>query len=136
MPPALARTKVVLDTRLEFVFDPTRYDGATKESEIPVRLRNISKQPIYPPITLEILGFDLNDPEIPKYPYPPMWVVNAANGKNGEGAIFDFSRALGNLESLEPGALTGPVVLKFRFEDPTLPQPIRLKVEGMVEEGK
>ena len=135
-PPAPARTKVVLDTRLEFVFDPTRYDGATKESEIPVRLRNISKQPIYPPITLEILGFDLNDPEIPKYPYPPMWVVNAANGKNGEGATFDFSGALGNLESLEPGALTGPVVLKFRFEDPTLPQPIRLKVEGMVEEGK
>jgi len=135
-PPAPARTKVVLDTRLEFVFDPTRYDGATKESEIPVRLRNISKQPIYPPITLEILGFDLNDPEIPKYPYPPMWVVNAANGKNGEGATFDFSGALGNLESLEPGALTGPVVLMFRFEDPTLPQPIRLKVEGMVEEGK
>ena len=42
-----------------------------------------------------------------------MWVVNAANGKNGEGAIFDFSGALGNLESLEPGALTGPVVLKL-----------------------
>ena len=135
-PPAAARTKVVLDTRVELVFDPTRFDGTTKESEIPVRLRNVSKQAIYPPITLEILGFDLNDPEIPKYPYPPMWVVNAANGKNGEGAIFDFSGALGNLESLEPGALTGPVVLKFRFEDPTLPQPIRLKVEGMVEEGK
>jgi hypothetical protein len=134
--PAPVRIKVVLDTRVEFVFDPTRYDGAAKETEIPVRLRNISKQPIYPPITLEILGFDLNDPEIPKYPYPPMWVVNAANGKNGEGATFDFSDALGNLESLEPGALTGPVVVKFRFEDPTLPQPIRLKVEGMVEESK
>ena len=37
------------------------------------------------------------------------------------------------LESLEPGALSGPVVLKFRFEDPTMPQPIRFKVEGMVE---
>jgi hypothetical protein len=135
-PPMPVRTKVVLDTRLEFIFDPTRYDGATRESEIPVRLRNISKQPIYPPITLEVLGFDLNDPEIPKYPYPPMWVVNAPNGKTGEGAIFDFSGALGNLASLEPGALTGPVVLKFRFQDPTLPQPIRLKIEGMVEEAK
>ena len=93
---------MILDTRLEFVFDPTRYDGATKESEIPVRLRNISQQPIYPPITLEILGFDLNDPELPKYPYPPMWVVNAANGKNGEGAIFDSRGPLGTSSPSNP----------------------------------
>ena len=131
-----SRTKVALDSRVEFVFDPTRFDGTKKESEIPIRLRNISKQAIYPPITIEVLGFDLNDPELPKYPYPPMWVLDPTTGKSGETATFDFSGALGNLESLEPGALTGPVVLRFRFEDPTLPQPIRLKVEGMVEGDK
>ena len=130
------RTKVALDSRVELVYDPTRYDGAAKESEIPIRLRNTSKEPIYPPITVEVLGFGLNDPTIAQYPYPPMWVIDPATGKPGETATFDFSGALGNLESLAPGALTGPVVLKFRFEDPTLPQPIRLKVEGMVEEGK
>jgi hypothetical protein len=136
VPKPAPRTKAVLDSRVEFVFDPTRYDAATKESEIPVRLRNTSKEAIYPPITVEVLGFGLNDPDIPKYPYPPMWVVDAKSGKPGETTIFDFSGALGNLGVLEPGALTGPVVMKFRFEDPTLPQPIRLKIEGMVDEAK
>jgi hypothetical protein len=135
-PQAPARTKVDLDTRVEVVSDPTRYDPATQEVEVPIRLTNISKQAIYPPITVEIVGFDLNDPEIAKYPYPRVTVVNAANGKPGEGAIFNFATALGNLESLEPGAQTGPIVLKFRFEDPTLVPPVRWKFEGMVEESK
>ena len=118
------------------MFDPTRYDGATKTAEIPTRLHNISKQAIYPPITLEVLGFGMDDPELPRYPYPPMWVVDPVTGANAETATFDFSKALGNLGSLAPGAQTGPVVLRFRFEDATMPQPIRFRVEGMVEDDR
>jgi hypothetical protein len=132
--PEPPRTKAVVDDRVEVVFDPTRFDGAAKVAEIPARLHNVSKQAIHPPITLEVLGFGFNDPELPEYPYPPMWVVDPITGESGETAVYDFSSALGNLQSLEPGALTGPVVLRFRFEDPTLPQPIRFKVEGMVGE--
>jgi hypothetical protein len=134
-PPPPKRTKAVLDSDVELVFDPTRYDEAAKEAEVPVRLTNTSKQAIYPPITLEIVGFDLDDPDLFKYPYPPMSVVNAVNGKTREGALFDFSSALGSHESLEPGAQTGPVVLKFKFEDPAEVPPIRYKIQGMVEEG-
>ncbi|MGH9368401.1 MAG: sialidase family protein [Thermoanaerobaculia bacterium] len=130
------RVKAAIDSRVELVFDPSRYDEGSKEAEIPIRLTNVSKQPIYPPITLEILGFDLDDPDIFKYPYPPVYVVNSPNGKRGEGALFDFSSALGNLESLSPGAQTGPVVVKFQFTDPTEVPAIRYRVEGMVEEGK
>jgi hypothetical protein len=135
-PTAARRLKVSLRGRVEFVFDPTRYDDATRQSEIPVRLRNISGQPIYVPITLEIAGFGFNDPELPKDESPAPVVVNAANGKPGEGAVFDFSGALGNQVALEPGGLTGPVLIRLRFEDPLKVPPIRLKVEGMVEEGK
>ncbi len=131
-----ARTTVSLRGTVEFVFDPTRYDGATQESEIPVRLRNISNRPIYAPITLEITGFGINDPELPKDDSPAPTVVNAANGKTGVGAVFDFSSALGNQAVLRPGALTSPVVMRLRFEDPAKIPPIRLKVEGSVEEGK
>ncbi|HOC41695.1 MAG TPA: sialidase family protein [Thermoanaerobaculales bacterium] len=125
--------KAVVDDRVEVVFDPTRFDGAAKVVEIPARLQNISGKPIHPPITLTVTGFGFKDPELPEYPYPPMWVIDPVTGAAGETASFDFSGALGNLESLVPGALSGPVVVKFRFEDPTLPQPIRFKVEGMVE---
>jgi hypothetical protein len=132
-PSAPVRTKTVLDTSVEFVFDPSRFDAATNTVEIPMRIRNLTKRPIYPPITVEILGMDNPDPDIAKYPYPPTFVVGAMNGKPGAGATFDFSHALGNLEALEPGAQTGPVVLKFRFENPMEHAPIWFKVEGMVE---
>ena len=125
-----------IGARIEFVFDPTRYDEAKKEAEVPIRIKNVSKQPIYPPLTLEVLGFDLDEPDVFKYPYPPIYVVNAPNGKRGEGAVFDFSSALGNLESLAPGAQTGPVVIKFQFTDPSEVPAIRYRVEGMVEEDK
>jgi hypothetical protein len=134
--PAPARTKTSLEARVELVFDPTSYDEAAKVADIPIRLTNTSKQPIYPPITLEILGFDLDDPEIAKYPYPPMFVANAENGKTGEGAVFDFSKALGSLEALPPGGQTAPVVVKFRFTDPSEVPAIRYRLEGMVEEKK
>lgn len=135
-PAPAPRIKAVVDSSVELVFDPTRFDAAGNVAEIPVSLRNTSQQPIYPPITIEILGFKINDPDIADYPYPPITVVGAKNGKPGEGAIFDFSNALGNLDFLAPGAQTGPVVLKFKFDDPTEPAPIRFKVEGMVESGK
>ncbi len=136
-PPPPPRTKVILDTRVDFLLDPTRYDGGTREAEIPVRLTNVSKQAIYPPIIVEVLGFGLDDPEIPKDEdeVPPV-VLNAANGKQGEGAIFDFSDALGSLESLKPGAQTGAVVVRLKFQNPKKVPVIRLKVEGMVEEEK
>jgi hypothetical protein len=130
------RSEVSLRGKVEFVFDPTRYDGATRESEIPVRLRNVSSEPIYPPITLEIVGFGMDDPELVKDDSPAPSVVNAANGKTGVGAVFDFAGALGNQSVFPPGALSGPVVIRLRFEDPARIPPIRLKVEGSVEEGK
>jgi hypothetical protein len=133
-PPTPAqRTRASLRGRAELLFDPTRYDGSTREAEVPVRLRNTSKEPIYPPITLEVLGFGFNDPELPKDDSPAPLVVNASNGKPGEGALFDFASALGTREALEPGGITSPVVLRLRFEDPSRIPSIRFKVEGEVE---
>ena len=135
-PPAPVRRKVDLGTRVEIVFDPTRYVAAAKEVDVPIRLRNTSGQSIYPPITAEILGFEFDDPGLVKYPYPKVTVVNPANEKPGVGAVLSFDGALGSLGSLEPGAQTGPVVLKLRFEDPDLGPPILWRFEGMVEEEK
>ncbi len=135
-PKPAPRIKVSLRGRVEFVFDPTRYDGPSRESEIPVRLRNISSEPIYPPITLEITGFGMNDPELPKDDSPAPTVVNANNGKTGVGAVFAFAGALGNQAVLEPGTLTGPVVMRLKFQDPAKIPSIRLKLEGSVQEGK
>jgi hypothetical protein len=132
-PTPTQRTRLSLSGRAELLFDPTRYDGSTREAEIPVRLRNTSTEPIYPPITLEVLGFGFNDPEVPKDDSPAPVVVNASNGKPGDGALFDFAGALGTREALEPGGITSPVVLRLRFEDPSRIPSIRFRVEGLVE---
>jgi len=60
--PAPSRQKRALGDRVEFVFDPTRYDGASKELFVPVRLRNTSKEPIDPPI-IPFLRLHLDDVE-------------------------------------------------------------------------
>jgi len=136
--PALAaaapRAAVSLKDRVELVFDPTRFDMASNEAEIPIRLRNVSREPIYPPITLEITAFDYDDPDVAKSEAPPPRIVNAANGQSGAGAKFDFSGALGNLGTLPPGGLTGPVFARFQYDDPTKTGPIRFRVEGMVDD--
>jgi len=36
--------------------------------------------------------------------------LNASNRKNGDGAVFEYAKALGDVEALEPGAVTDPVV--------------------------
>jgi hypothetical protein len=133
-PGVAARQRRPLGNRVELVFDPTRWDSAAKELEIPVRLRNASSEPIFGPITMEVLGFGIDDPELPKEEMPDPVVVNAANAKSGVGAVFDFGNALGSGDALEPDGLTAPVTVRLRFEDPLKVPPIRFRVDGMLEE--
>jgi hypothetical protein len=41
-------------------------------------------------------------------------ILNASNGKTGEGATFDYSAALGDLESLEPDAVTSAITWRLQ----------------------
>ena len=139
-PPKAPRVEASLSDRVELVFDPSRYDAAKKELEYPVRLKNISKDPIYPPIRLEILAFGFEDFQNEEQKQDDAknapTIVNSINGKTGAGAAIEFGGALGNLEALEPGAQTGPVILKMKLVDPLHTPQLRLKVTGLIGEGK
>jgi hypothetical protein len=134
--PEPARAEASLAGKVDFVFDPTRLDVEKNELEIPVRLVNVSNQPIYPPIRVEITGFGF-----PKYESEEdkkrnaenaPSAVNASNGKAKEGAIFDFGPAIAGSEALEPGAQTNPVVMRFRLVDPDQTPSLTLKAVGML----
>ena len=60
---------------------PPKEKNATTPPAAPARTKTL--RPIYPPITVEILGLDNPDPDLAKYPYPPTFVVGALNGKAG-----------------------------------------------------
>jgi hypothetical protein len=130
------RIESSLVDKVEFVFDPTRYDAAKKQAEIPVRVRNISTQPIYPPIRLEILGFGFpqywGEEEMKQVAENAPSALNSANDKAKEGAVFELGGAIAGAEALEPGALSNPFVLRFQLVDPTKTPPLRLKALGMM----
>ncbi|HEX9303294.1 MAG TPA: sialidase family protein [Thermoanaerobaculia bacterium] len=137
--PERERVEVSLLDRVEFVFDPTRYDALASEVEYPIRLKNTSKEPIYPPIRLEVTGFgfeeDQSEEQKKEDAENAPTVLNATNQKKLEGAIIEFRDMLGNLEALEPGAQTGPVVMRLKLVDPGKTPSLRIKLTGFVPKG-
>jgi hypothetical protein len=96
-------TKEPLNKEVIMVIDPPEYNIEKQEAIISIRLKNVSADIIYGPITVEVKN--LTD-----------WtILNAENGKTAAGAIFDYSSALGDYKFLEPGALTEAVKWKFKY---------------------
>jgi hypothetical protein len=134
-PAEVARAETDLQGRVELIFDPTRYDSEKKELEIPVRLKNVSKEPIYPPMRLEVttVGFpeyESEDDKKENAENAPK-AINTSNGKEGVGAVFDLEGVLGTLEALAPGAQSGPAILRFRLVDPRKTPSLQIKVTGL-----
>jgi hypothetical protein len=133
-PEPAPRTSMALNDMVKLVFDPTRYAGENGTAEIPVRLKNVSKEAIYPPIVLEVIGFGFDFPgeEVDESKIPA--VLGADNAETGVGAQLSFDGALGNLGELAAGALSGPVVIRLKLADPTETPSIQLAVTGLVEQ--
>jgi hypothetical protein len=109
--------KQPLTDRVALVFDPVQYDSASREVRLPARLKNVSKETLYPPFQVEVK--ELVHPYQVKSGEPgnPPKIVNASNGKTGVGAVFDYSKALGDLGALAPDAVSDAVV--WRLEAPS-----------------
>ena len=93
------------------VLDPSRFDAAKRELVVPVRIRNTTADTLFPPIvaTLTSVGDTMLVRSGYLRPEDVVTIVNATNAKPGAGASFDFSRALGTLGLLAPGAVSGAV---------------------------
>ena len=109
--------KTSLTDRVTLVFDPVQYDQATREVRLPARLKNTSKETLYPPFQVEVKElvhpYNVKSGEpgtVPK-------ILNAANGKTGVGATFDYSKSLGDLGALAPDAVSDAIV--WRLEAPS-----------------
>jgi len=133
-PEPAPRVRAPLNDKVKLVFDPTRYDGETATAEIPVRLKNVSTQTIYPPIAMEVIGFgiEFDGEKVDETKIPT--VVGADNGASGVGAVFSFDGALGTLGELAAGAISGPVVVKLKLADPLETPAVQLAVTGQLEQ--
>lgn len=117
--------------QIDIVTDPARYNPASHELEMPLRLKNLSDKRLYGPITVSAWKFGSGLGEV-LGDYAPE-VLNAANGKKGPGAAFDYTSALGDSHVLEPGALTDAVVWRLRISAPERIPDMHLTVTAGVE---
>lgn len=124
--------------RVEIIPGPLVWDAERGELQVPIRLQNISEEPLHPPLTVEVVGVDWMR-DLDEFPEDEReyWrggiaaILNADNGETGLGAIFDYSETLGDLEALEPGAMTGARTWRIRGRKHAL-APIRVEVRGVV----
>jgi hypothetical protein len=118
--PALTMADVTKQVKV--VLEPLREGAADGTLELPIRLQNVTNQPIYGPITVAIDTIA-----------PNVVILNATNGKPGIGAAMDYSRALGDFLSLPPGAISEGIV--WRLKKPKVAEravTFRLRVTAQV----
>lgn len=129
---SVEKVKKSLNQHIDFIFDPVKYDPETKVIVIPIRLKNVSSETLFGPFFLKVKR--LSDPNIIKrglkFRLNIPQILNASNGKTDVGAVFDYSSALRDFESLEPGALSEAVEWKLKSSKPT-PTPLYMEVEVM-----
>lgn len=126
--PASAAPPIDLKAHVELLIDPSVYDAAARELRLPIRIRNRSDRPIRGPLQVQVKTFASG--EGPKESTAA--ILNAANGQPGAGAVFDYGKALGDFDVLEPGAVTEPVVWRFKLPHVRTPN-LHLEVTGRVD---
>ena len=91
-----------------------------REVLLSVRLKNTSKDALYPPFQVEIKElihpYQVKSGDADKAIVPE--ILNSANGKRGVGATFDYSKAIHDLDSLAPDAVTDAVVWRLKAPSP------------------
>jgi hypothetical protein len=118
--------------RVDLLFDPGSYDTATRTGRFPIRIRNRSGAPIFGPLRVEIESFLKSNFYLRSTRDAELTILDAANGKTGPGAQIDFTPALGPYGRLEPGEVSGAVVLKLRYAVRDPRPEFQLKVSGRV----
>jgi len=114
----LVTVKASVNDKITLVTDPPSYDAARQEAIIPIRLKNISAETIYGPLTVEVKKL------------AEWMILNAGNGKEGVGAVFDYSSALGDWQALRPGAFTEAVEWRFKYSGLGSTPTIGIEVKG------
>jgi hypothetical protein len=107
--PATLETRNITD-KVMMDYDPSRYDLPKGEMMIPIRIRNVSRDTLYGPFTIEVTGWSSrHDP-----PDAKTTILNSSNGKGGVGATMDYSGALRDLLVLPPGGVTEALVWRVK----------------------
>ncbi len=115
---------------VEVSLDPLREFSPEGTIELPIRIRNMSDRRIFGPLIVEIES--MPEPDAARGDSPKNEVLNSTNGQRQVGAAMDYSKALGTIPWLPPGAVSEAVVWRFK-KLPWYSMKMKLKIKGRVE---
>jgi len=133
LPSVTGKTAADITKKVAVTFGTISFNSSQTTYMIPVQIQNISKQTLYGPLTLTVektidpydIQYDRVDPT------NTFAILNTTNHKPGAGAVFDYSQALGTLDTLEPGARSEAIVWRVRMRVTTQPY-FGVRVRGYV----
>lgn len=115
-PPPVLEEPVDVTERIQLVNDPGSYDAESGVAELRIRLRNVSATPVAGPIEVEIRKFGSGMGDTFSELAPE--VLNADNGRRGDGAMFRYDEVLGSEGLLPPGGVSGAVLWRLKLAEP------------------
>jgi hypothetical protein len=104
---------VAVSDRLTLSIDPTTFDSTKSMAAIPIRLRNMSRDTIFGPISVRIKSAKLMEGDSSN-----VEVLNAGNGVRRGGAVFTYAEALGDLLALPPGGVSSAMIWLIKVPPP------------------
>jgi hypothetical protein len=117
--PADAVAREIKGAELGILFDPVSVDESTGIITAPLRVQNLTGEPLYGPLTIRF-GVDPNAGDRGRFDvlnYPE--IIGARNGNTGPGAEFDLTALIGTTGVIPPGATTGQFMLRIKPQTPT-----------------
>jgi hypothetical protein len=94
-----------INERILFSADPSDVDVKAQEVALPLRLKNVSSDTLFPPFRVDVKGLGIEGAEL----------MNATGGGRGKGAWMDYSHVLRDLSALPPGGVTDAVVWRVHL---------------------
>jgi hypothetical protein len=116
--PADAVVREIKGAELGILFDPVSVDESTGIITAPLRVQNLTGQPLYGPLTIrfdvDANAGDRGKSDVRNYPE----IIGARNGKTGPGAEFDLTPLIGTTGVIPAGATTGQFMLRIKPQTP------------------
>lgn len=107
-----SRHQQTLNDKITLEFDPVQVDWARGELLVPVRLKNTSSDTLVGPFSVRVTK--VGGPQLDPSAGAGTEILNATNGRRGEGAEFDYGPALRDVSVLLPHAVTEAVVWRIK----------------------
>lgn len=128
-PEAGAWVEAEVTGELGAVFDTPSYEPASQELRLPLRLHNVGKRTVRPPLRVLLAPtseryHELTDPNLP--------LLVGVDDDSGTLGI-DYSCALGGRRELAPGEVTAARVWRLHLPDPDSAPDIQLRIFGRVQ---